>query len=82
MTENDNNTSDQEETTNDSGESKSNRVEALGEGTFQKSAEANDDDERLETSEYDDGYIPARFRNESRSTGNRRARRDGDTSNE
>jgi hypothetical protein len=82
MTEDDNNTGDQEEITEDSGMRKSELSEALGEGIYQKSAEANGDEDRPETSEYEDGYIPARFRREERSTGERRARRDGDTSDE
>lgn len=82
MTEDENNTNDQEEITGDSGVNNRELSEALGEGLFEKSAETNDDDDRPTTSEYEDGYIPARFRSGERSTGERRARRDGNTSDE
>ncbi|NGM71619.1 hypothetical protein G6M89_21990 [Natronolimnobius sp. AArcel1] len=81
MTENNNNTDDKKEMTGDSEVRKSELSEALGEGFFQKSAESNDED-RPKTIEYDDGYIPARFRSEGRSTGERRARQERNNSDE
>ncbi len=56
--------------------------EALAEGLMQKSGEATDGDDRPRTVDYEDGYIPTRFRSESRSTGERRARETNDSSDE
>ncbi|WP_394743162.1 hypothetical protein [Natronococcus roseus] len=79
MTDNNNTNNEHEEVTGDSEELRSELSEALGEGIFQKSAEANgEEEERPKTSEYDDGYIPARFRSGNRSTGERRARQSKD----
>jgi hypothetical protein len=82
MTEDDNNTVDEEETTGDSEANQNELTEALDEGILQKSAEVSDEKNSPDTSEYEDGYIPTRFRDDSRSTGERRARQDGDTSDE
>ena len=56
--------------------------EALGEGVLQKSGEANDDEGSTDTEDYEDGYIPTRFRSESRETGERRARETTDSNGE
>lgn len=56
--------------------------EALGEGVLQKSGEANDGEGGTNTEDYEDGYIPTRFRSESRGTGERRARETTDSNDE
>jgi len=79
MTEDNNNTD--KNFVADSEEQQKKYFEALGESISQKSGEAADEEDHPDTSDYDDGFIPARFRSESRSTGERRAR-EGSTNND